>query len=71
MDTVTPGNGVQPIVEGDVIRSQGDTILGGDDKGGIAVLLEAAQTLQEEKIDQGSLHLVFTIAEGSPGFSIL
>ena len=63
MDTVTPGNGVQPIVEGDVIRSQGDTILGGDDKGGIAVLLEAAQTLQEEKIDHGSLHLVFTIAE--------
>lgn len=63
MDTVTPGNGVQPVVAGDIIRSQGETILGGDDKGGIAVLLEAAQTLQEEKIAHGSLHLVFTVAE--------
>ena len=63
MDTVTPGNGVKPVVEGDIIRSQGDTILGGDDKGGIAVLLETAQILQEEKIDHGSLHLVFTVAE--------
>ena len=31
MDTVRPGEGVQPIVDGDVIRSDGRTVLGGDD----------------------------------------
>lgn len=63
MDTVTPGNGVQPIVEGDMIRSQGDTVLGGDDKGGIAILLEMARVLQEEKIPHAPLYIVCTIAE--------
>ncbi len=29
MDTVTPGEGIKPIVEGGVIRTDGTTILGG------------------------------------------
>ena len=29
MDTVVPGEGVKPIIEGDVIRSDGTTVLGG------------------------------------------
>ncbi len=28
MDTVVPGEGVKPIIEGDVIRSDGTTVLG-------------------------------------------
>lgn len=63
MDTVTPGCGVEPIIEGDVIRSKGDTILGGDDKGGIAAILEASQALLEEGVDHGPVQIVFTIAE--------
>ena len=41
-DTVKPGVGIEPILgEDGVIRSKGDTILGADDKAGIAEVLEA------------------------------
>lgn len=40
-DTVKPGVGIEPIIEDGIIRSKGDTILGADDKAGIAELLEA------------------------------
>ena len=41
-DTVKPGVGIEPVLGDDgVIRSQGDTILGADDKAGIAEVLEA------------------------------
>src|SRR5688572_23281718 len=35
MDTVSPGEGVRPVVEDDVIRTDGTTVLGGDDKSGV------------------------------------
>lgn len=40
-DTVKPGKGIKPRLEEGVIRSSGDTILGADDKAGIAEMLEA------------------------------
>lgn len=40
MDTVTPGIGIEPVIEDGIIRSKGDTILGGDDKSGIAAIME-------------------------------
>jgi len=40
-DTVKPGIGIEPIIEDGIIRSKGNTILGADDKAGIAELLEA------------------------------
>jgi tripeptide aminopeptidase len=40
-DTVMPGQGIQPKLVKGVIRSAGDTILGADDKAGIAEMLEA------------------------------
>lgn len=39
-DTVSPGIGIEPIVEGDIVRSAGETILGADDKAGIAIIVE-------------------------------
>ena len=39
-DTVKPGVGIKPALVDGVIRSQGDTILGADDKAGIAEALE-------------------------------
>lgn len=43
-DTVKPGKGIEPVLEGGVIRSKGNTILGADDKAGIAEMLEALRT---------------------------
>src|SRR5438105_15923618 len=40
MDTVVPGKGVKPIVDGDIIRTDGTTVLGGDDKSGCAISVE-------------------------------
>jgi tripeptide aminopeptidase len=40
-DTVKPGVGIEPVIKDGVIRSRGDTILGADDKAGIAEVLEA------------------------------
>lgn len=63
MDTVTPGTGKKPVVEGDVIRSDGTTVLGGDDGAGIAVILETVRSLKEDGTPHGDLYLVFTVCE--------
>src|SRR3979411_1417488 len=47
MDTVVPGEGVKPIIEGDIIRTDGTTVLGGDDKSGCAVIVEVMRCLQQ------------------------
>ncbi|HEY0099477.1 MAG TPA: M20/M25/M40 family metallo-hydrolase [Pyrinomonadaceae bacterium] len=63
MDTVVPGEGVKPIVEGDIIRSDGTTVLGGDDKSGCAVILETIRCLQEQNIPHAPIEAVFSICE--------
>ncbi len=63
MDTVVPGEGIRPVCEGDIIRSDGTTILGGDDKSGIAIIIEVLRTLKENKIAHGGIEVVFTICE--------
>ncbi|MDR1421457.1 MAG: M20/M25/M40 family metallo-hydrolase [Coriobacteriales bacterium] len=48
MDTVNPGRGIEPIIgEDGIIRSTGETVLGGDDKSGIAPIIELVRTLAE------------------------
>ncbi len=64
MDTVKPGEGVKAVIGDDrIIRSQGDTILGSDDKAAIAALLEAYEVIREEQIPHPPLELLFTAAE--------
>lgn len=63
MDTVTPGLGKKPVVDGDMIRSDGTTILGGDDVAGIVIILEAIRVLKEQNIPHGDIQITFTIAE--------
>ena len=63
MDTVEPGRGVKPIVEKSIIKSNGDTILGADPKAGLAIIIEALQSLHEDKKRSRSLELVFTKEE--------
>jgi len=63
MDTVAPGEGIKPIVEGDIIRTDGSTVLGGDDKSGCAIICEVLHQLREQNIAHGPLDIVFTICE--------
>jgi tripeptide aminopeptidase len=63
MDTVVPGRGVKPVIEGDIIRTDGTTVLGGDDKSGCAVILETIRCLQEQSIPHAPIDAVFSICE--------
>jgi tripeptide aminopeptidase len=47
LDTV-PGKGIRPVLREDVVYSDGTTILGADDKSGIAVLLEILAALRAD-----------------------
>lgn len=64
MDTVVPGNGIKPRIDDDgYIRSDGTTILGSDDKAGIAAMLEAIRLIQEQNIAHGPIQFVITVGE--------
>ena len=43
-DTIKPGKNIKPIIKNGIIHSNGETILGADDKAGIAELFEAIRT---------------------------
>ena len=63
MDTVLPCTNIHPVIDGDVIRSDGTTILSGDDKAGIAAILEGVRRIQERNVEHGLLQVVLTICE--------
>jgi tripeptide aminopeptidase len=63
MDTVEPGNDVKVSRKGDIFSSYGDTVLGGDDKSGIAALIELIIILIENSTRHGVIELVFTTCE--------
>ena len=51
------------MVENGIIRSRGDTVLGGDDKSGVAVVVEALRTVVERKLPHPTLEVAFTVCE--------
>lgn len=63
MDTVVPGLSKKAVVDGDIIKTDGTTILGGDDAGGIAVILETLKSLKEDNEKFGDLYIAFTVCE--------
>lgn len=63
MDRVSPGNGVEPVLEDGVISSKGETILAADDIAGVAAILEAIKIIKEEDAKHGELKILFTVAE--------
>ncbi|MEL3961582.1 M20/M25/M40 family metallo-hydrolase [Lysinibacillus endophyticus] len=66
MDTVVPGVGIKPEIREDgYIYSDGTTILGADDKAGMAALFEMARRLKEQNIEHGTIQFVITAGEES------
>lgn len=65
MDTVIPGQNIQPVIEDGYIKSDGTTILGADDKAGIAAILETIRTLKENNIQHGNIQFIITAGEES------
>lgn len=65
MDTVVPGVGVKPQIQDGYITSDGTTILGADDKAGIAAMFETIHILKEQQIEHGDIQFVITVGEES------
>lgn len=63
MDTVEPCANVEPLLQNGIFTSAGETILGSDDKSGIAEIIEALEILREDKIPHGPLEVVVTVCE--------
>ena len=63
MDCVNPCAGIKPRIEDGVIKSDGTTILGGDDKGGVVAILEALRCLKEQNLPHGDIQVVFSVSE--------
>jgi tripeptide aminopeptidase len=62
VDTVMPGRNINPIIKGNIVKTDGTTILGGDDKSNVAIILEILNVLKENNINV-PLNIVFTISE--------
>ena len=81
-DMVKPGKNIEPVLEDGIISSRGETILGADDKAGIAELFEAVRTAdyhptleivvsKEEEVGLlGSKNLDTSILNSKMGFVI-
>src|SRR5699024_6238071 len=65
MDTVVPGQGIKPSIKDGYIVSDGTTILGADDKAGLAAILESIRILQEKELKHGDVQFVITAGEES------
>lgn len=63
MDTVSPGIDVKPIISDSIIKSDETTILGADDKAGIASIIEAVKTIKENNIEHPDIELAFSVCE--------
>jgi len=64
MDTVQPGNGIKPIYDGDdIIRTDGSTILGADNKGGCAVIFEAIRSVIEDGAEHRPIEVAISRGE--------
>jgi tripeptide aminopeptidase len=63
MDTVKPGIAINPQISNNIITSDGTTILGADDKAGIAAILTLLKLIHKDKVDCCPLEIVFTVSE--------
>jgi tripeptide aminopeptidase len=63
MDTIAPTEGMRIRIEDGIIKQEGASVLGGDDKAGVAAILEAVEAIIEKGIPHPPLEVVFTISE--------
>jgi tripeptide aminopeptidase len=63
LDSVAPAVGKRPIVDGAVVRSSGDTVLGADDLAGVAAILEGVQARMEGNGQHRAAEIVFSVEE--------
>lgn len=69
LDTVEPGRNIVPVLNNGIITSKGNTILGADDKGGVAALMSAIQYISQNKnTSWRPLDILFTTSEETDSY---
>ncbi len=63
LDCVEPCKDVQPVVRDGVVTSSGETVLGADNKAGVAAILESVRRVVERGLPRPDIRMVFTVAE--------
>ncbi len=65
MDSVQPCVGIAPLVDErrGLIHTDGTTVLGADDRAGVAAILEALQVIREEDLAHRPLEIAITVQE--------
>ena len=63
LDTVQSTAGLQTVVDAEGVGTDGSTILGADDKAGVAAIVEAVLTIEAAGSAHGPVDLVFTVGE--------
>lgn len=63
VDTVTPGKGIKARIEGDKIVSDGTTVLGSDDKSGVAEIMIALKRIKDSGMAHAPIEVLFTVSE--------
>ncbi|MCS7223066.1 MAG: M20/M25/M40 family metallo-hydrolase [Armatimonadetes bacterium] len=63
LDTVLSTENIQIVERDEIIATDGTTILGADDKAGVALILEVLQTIKEKSLPCPPLEVLFTIRE--------
>ena len=63
MDTIEPTAQLAPMVDDESIHSDGTTILGADDRAGMAAVIEGVQSLVEDSTAHGDVQVLFSVSE--------
>jgi tripeptide aminopeptidase len=63
LDTVPPSGELRPVVEDGVVRNDGGTILGADNKAAVVQMLEGVRRVLVENVAHAGIELVFTREE--------
>jgi tripeptide aminopeptidase len=63
LDTARSTAGLVPVVHEDRLTSDGTTVLGVDNRAGVAILLDLAESVARGEVETGPFTLVFTVRE--------
>lgn len=63
MDCVEPCRGVEPVLHDGIIVAAGETVLGADDKAGLAVAIEVIRRVAESGAPHPTIKALFTVQE--------
>ena len=63
LDQIEPCKDVKPVIDGHIIRTDGTTTLGGDDKGAVASILEIVEDILESGKPHREFYIMFAVSE--------